>query len=106
MHFYPYFLESMPADPLPSFFQYMPNAGNYTPVKDLVPAFQSLAYQVYFDEMTYEAAKELDNDPRRSLRATLRTISSPPPPNFLRSETSFLDAWKDVKEVSSVGSDA
>lgn len=92
----------MSADPLPSFIQYLPNAGNYTPVKDLVPYFPKLAYQVYFDERTYDAAKELGNDTRRTLRATYRTVPSPPPDKFLESETSYLDAWKDVPEVSSV----
>jgi len=90
------------ADPLPSFFQYLVNAGNYTPVKDLVPYFAKLAYQVYFDGKTYDAAKELGSDTRRTLRATYRTVSSPPPDSFLESETSYLDAWKDVPEVSSV----
>jgi len=97
-----YILDNASANPLSSFFQYLPNAGNYTPVKNLVPIFPRLAYQVYFDERTYDAAKELGNDTRRSLRATYRTVSSPPPDNFLESETSYLDAWKDVKEVSSV----
>lgn len=36
---------------------------------------------------------------RRSLRATLRSIASPPPDNFLTSEESFMDAWKDIEEV-------
>jgi len=90
------------ADPFPSFFQYLVNAGNYTPVKDLVPYFAKLAYQVYFDERTYDAAKELGSDTRRTLRATYRTVSSPPPDSFLESETSYLDAWKDVPEVSPV----
>ncbi|KAL9712334.1 hypothetical protein Ac2012v2_003571 [Leucoagaricus gongylophorus] len=78
---------------------YMPNAGNYTPIKSLIQYFPRLAYQAYFDEKTYDAAKELDNDVRRSLRSTLRTVSSPPPDNFLESQTSYMDAWKDVKEI-------
>lgn len=97
-------LQALPmnADSSPSWIQYMPNAGNYTPIKSLIQYFPRLAYQAYFDEKTYDAAKELDNDVRRSLRSTLRTVSSPPPDNFLESQTSYMDAWKDVKEVVSV----
>lgn len=30
----------------------------------------------------------------------MRSIASPPPNAFLESEESFLDAWKDIEEVS------
>lgn len=68
-------------------------------IKQLVPAFPKLAYQSFLDRNTEEAAIELGRDIRRTLRATLRTIASPPPDEFLTSETSYLAGWKDVEEV-------
>ncbi|XP_006460446.1 hypothetical protein AGABI2DRAFT_184905 [Agaricus bisporus var. bisporus H97] len=78
---------------------YIPSIGPYFSVKRLVPAFPRLAYQTFFDRDTENAAKELERDIRRSLRATLRSIASPPPNAFLESEESFLDAWKDIEEI-------
>jgi soluble epoxide hydrolase / lipid-phosphate phosphatase len=62
--------------------------------------FPHLAYQVYFAEHTSAAIAELGADVRRTLRATLRTVASPPPSDFLLSNTSYLVAWKDVPTVS------
>lgn len=45
------------------------------------------------------AVAELDTDIRRSIRATMRTTSSPPPTDFLESDQSFLAAYKDIEEV-------
>ncbi|KAF8876157.1 Alpha/Beta hydrolase protein [Infundibulicybe gibba] len=78
---------------------YIPTAGPFVPVRDLVPALPALAYQVYLDTKTSDAAAELNKDIRRTLRATLRTAASPPPANFLTSTQSFLDGWKDVDEI-------
>lgn len=33
------------------------------------------------------------------MRATLRTVDSPPPDEYLKSSGSFLDAWSEVQEV-------
>ncbi len=63
-------------------------------------AFPRLAYQVYFSEQTSAAIAELSADIRRSLRATLRTVSSPPPADFLQSNSSYLAAWENVTTVS------
>jgi soluble epoxide hydrolase / lipid-phosphate phosphatase len=79
---------------------YMPAAGPYVPVSALVPMFPHLAYQVYFAEHTSTAVAELGADIRRTLRATLRTVASPPPPDFLLSNSSYLRAWKGVDTVS------
>jgi soluble epoxide hydrolase/lipid-phosphate phosphatase len=62
----------------------------------LIPRF---AYQVYFAEETSTAIAELNTDIRRTLRATLRTAATPPPSGFLASNTSYLDAWKNVSTV-------
>ncbi|KDQ11514.1 hypothetical protein BOTBODRAFT_135565 [Botryobasidium botryosum FD-172 SS1] len=72
---------------------YQPAVGNYTPPEDLVPLLPKFAYQVYFEKETSTAAQELDKDIRRTLRATLRTVASPPPDAFLTSETDFLGAY-------------
>ncbi|KXN91140.1 Bifunctional epoxide hydrolase 2 [Leucoagaricus sp. SymC.cos] len=81
---------------------YIPSAGPYVSVKQFVPTIPKLAYQTYFDRQTQKAADELNADIRRSLRATLRTVLSPPPDAFLTSETSFLGAWKHVEEIPPV----
>lgn len=61
--------------------------------------FPHLAYQVYFANETSTAVTELDTDIRRTLRATLRTVRSPPPSDFLLSNTSYLAGWKNVSVV-------
>jgi soluble epoxide hydrolase / lipid-phosphate phosphatase len=78
---------------------YVPAAGTYTPISTLVPAFPHLAYQVYFAENTSGAIAELNADIRRTLRATFRNATSPPPPDFLTSNTSYLGAWQNVSTV-------
>lgn len=80
--------------------QYIPAAGPFLHVKTLVPRLPKLAYQLFFDSDPDAAAKELEKDPRRTIRATLRTVDSPPPEGFLKSNDSFLKAWEDVEEVS------
>jgi soluble epoxide hydrolase/lipid-phosphate phosphatase len=82
--------------------QYIPAAGSYVSVKQYVPVIPKLAYQTYFDRQTQDAANELNRDIRRTLRATMRTISSPPPDDFLKSETSYLEGWKAFVEVVSL----
>jgi soluble epoxide hydrolase/lipid-phosphate phosphatase len=63
----------------------------------LIPHF---GYQEYFAEQTSTAIAELNTDIRRTLRASLRTVASPPPSGFLTSTSSYLDAWKNVSTVS------
>jgi soluble epoxide hydrolase / lipid-phosphate phosphatase len=46
------------------------------------------------------AVVELDQNIRRSVRATLRTVASPPPDTFLKSNVSYLSAWDSVEQVS------
>ena len=78
---------------------YVAAAGSYTPVTSLVQFVPKFAYQVYFAEETSTAIAELNRDIRRTLRATLRTVASPPPSGFLASNSSYLDAWKNVSTV-------
>lgn len=61
--------------------------------------FPALTYQLFFDSQTDAAVAELDQDIRRTVRATLRTVASPPPDTFLTSNVSFLSAWDSVEEV-------
>lgn len=84
---------------LGSIIPYLPNAGPYAPTSALVPVFPELAYQVFLGETPKAAADELDRDVRRSLRATLRTVASPPPEGFLTDTHSFLSAYADIAEI-------
>jgi hypothetical protein len=78
---------------------YVAAVGPYTPVSTLALLIPDFAYQVYFAEKTSTATAELNTDIRRTLRATLRTAASPPPSGFLASNSSYLDAWKNVSTV-------
>lgn len=81
---------------------YSPAAGPFVPISALVPEFPRLAYQIYFAEQTSAAIAELNTDIRRTLRATLRNVKSPPPPDFLLSNSSFLAGWQNVSTVGLV----
>jgi len=79
--------------------QYIPSAGPFAPIGMFVKAFPKLAYQIYFEKNTQAAIAELNKDIRRSLRAVLRSKSSPPPDSFLTGTTGFLDAYSDYNEI-------
>ncbi|KAJ7250402.1 Alpha/Beta hydrolase protein [Mycena rebaudengoi] len=81
---------------------YLPAAGSYIPKQHLVAVAPKLAYQLFFHEKLPEAVKELEKDIQRTVRATLRTTESPPPDSFLRSTSSFMDAWAGVEEIPPV----
>ncbi|KAL0064870.1 hypothetical protein AAF712_008123 [Marasmius tenuissimus] len=81
---------------------YIPSAGDFVPIKHLVPLLPKLTYQLFFSGKTEEAIAELDRDIKRSVRATLRTGGSPPPETFLTSEETFLGAWSGVDEIPPV----
>jgi len=78
---------------------YTPAAGPFVPISALVPEFPHLAYQIYFAGQTPAAIAELNADIRRTLRATLRTVASPPPSDFLLSNSSYLVAWNKVSTI-------
>ncbi|KAF8514273.1 Alpha/Beta hydrolase protein [Gautieria morchelliformis] len=78
---------------------YMPSAGNFTPIESIIPFLPHLTYQVYFASRTKTAVTELNASIRRSLRAALRTVDSPPPPAFLTSRDDFLGAWRNVTQI-------
>ncbi|PSR88468.1 hypothetical protein PHLCEN_2v5148 [Hermanssonia centrifuga] len=73
---------------------YLPNAGPFVPVEHLVPMLPKLSYNLFFERMTQEAVEELSKDVRRTLRATLRSVDSPPPDEFLQQTDSFLRGWE------------
>ncbi|KAF8905777.1 Alpha/Beta hydrolase protein [Gymnopilus junonius] len=81
---------------------YLSSAGVYVPIEDLVPHLPGLAYQVYFNSQPEASIAELDKDIRRTIRATLRTVASPPPDAFLKSDESYLTAWDGVGEIPPV----
>jgi soluble epoxide hydrolase/lipid-phosphate phosphatase len=81
---------------------YLPAALPFVPIKEFTSLFPTLAYQIFFDSQTDIAVSELDRDIRRTLRATLRTVASPPPDSFLKSNESFLSAWDGVKQIPPV----
>ncbi|KAJ2920941.1 hypothetical protein H1R20_g16152, partial [Candolleomyces eurysporus] len=76
---------------------YVSAAGPFLPIKDLVPRLPKLAYQLFFDGSVENAAAELDADVKRTMRAALRTVDSPPPKSFLTSNKTFLGAWEGVE---------
>jgi len=78
---------------------YSPAAGPFVPISALVQEFPHLGYQVYFEEETSAAIAELGADIRRTLRSTLRTSSSPPPADFLLSNSSYLAAWENITTI-------
>ncbi|TFY76836.1 hypothetical protein EWM64_g7177 [Hericium alpestre] len=78
---------------------YLPSAGHYMPIKALIQQLPRLSYTVFFDEKIADAVAELSKDVQRTLRATLRTVDSPPPDAFLTQTDSFLGGWKDVQEI-------
>ncbi|KAJ7755164.1 alpha/beta-hydrolase [Mycena metata] len=81
---------------------YIPSAGDFMPIEHLVVALPKLNYQLFFNKNTPEAITHLDKDVRRTIRATFRTVASPPPDEFLKSPTSYLSAWDDVVEIPPV----
>lgn len=97
--------------------KYLPAAGPFIDIKNLVSTFPKLTYQlcmldaffdsqlssfsIDFDGMTSNAIDELNKDIRRTIRATLRTKASPPPNDYLKSAESFLAAYDHLDEVSS-----
>jgi len=74
----------------------------FFPIKELTTLFPTLRYQVFFDSQTDMAVVELDKNIRRSVRATFRTVASPPPDTFLKSNESFLSPWDSVEEIPPV----
>ncbi|KAF7981811.1 hypothetical protein HWV62_31923 [Athelia sp. TMB] len=78
---------------------YIPSAGPFIPIAKLVPMFPKLAYNLYFEANTSTAIAELDQNIRRSVRGVLRTVDSPPPVAFLKSNESFLEAWSEIPPV-------
>ncbi|CAA7269168.1 unnamed protein product [Cyclocybe aegerita] len=75
---------------------YIPAATHFVPIKNLISAFPTFNYQLFFDTVPDVAAEELGKDVERSIRATLRTVASPPPHDFLKCSESFLRAWDGI----------
>ncbi|EGO01415.1 hypothetical protein SERLA73DRAFT_103194 [Serpula lacrymans var. lacrymans S7.3] len=78
---------------------YLHSAGPFVDNTQLMQTMPRLAYQIFFENHTTEAISELNKDIRRSLRATLRTVASPPPDNFLTNTTSYMGAWSTLDEI-------
>ena len=67
-------------------------------------ALPRLAYQLYFQQKTDEAIAEMNKDIRRTLRATLRSVTSAPPEKYLTSKDSYLFGWETYKTASASNS--
>lgn len=78
---------------------YLPYQGPFLASETLAEALPKVAYTVFIEKMTDEAAAELGRDVRRTLRATLRTVDSAPPDSFLLHQDSFLRGWIDVDDI-------
>ncbi|KAF8488684.1 Alpha/Beta hydrolase protein [Gautieria morchelliformis] len=78
---------------------YISSAGPFLSADQLSALVPALSYQAYFEKHTREAAEELNASIRRTLRAIYRSSASPPPAEFLKSTTSFLDAWQEHEEI-------
>ncbi|GJJ13136.1 hypothetical protein Clacol_007386 [Clathrus columnatus] len=78
---------------------YIAAAGPFMPIEQVALAVPKLAYQTYFEKNTEEATLELDSSIRRTLRATYRSSSSPPPSTFLSRTRPFLEAYKDIDVI-------
>ncbi|KIY48303.1 alpha/beta-hydrolase [Fistulina hepatica ATCC 64428] len=81
---------------------YIPAAGPFVATKDLAAMTPGLAYELFFSEKTSAAVAELNANVRRTIRATLRTVDSPPPKGFLTDPNSFLGGWKGVAQIPPV----
>lgn len=79
--------------------QYIPSSGPFIPIAKLIVVFPALAYQLFFEDHTAAAVVELEKNVTRTIRATLRTVDSPPPAAFLKSPESYLSGWNDVDIV-------
>lgn len=66
---------------------------------ELTAVMPKLAYQVFFERNTSDAVSELDMDIRRTLRATLRSVESPPPDHFLTRDDTFIGTWNEIQEI-------
>ncbi|KAI0689653.1 alpha/beta-hydrolase [Cytidiella melzeri] len=78
---------------------YLPYDSPFTPMSRLIKLLPTLSYNLYFSDKTAQATVELNRDVRRTLRATLRTVNTPPPTGFLRSTDSFLRAWDTIEVI-------
>ncbi|KAF8838646.1 alpha/beta-hydrolase [Paxillus ammoniavirescens] len=76
---------------------YLPSSGPFQTAASLSTSMPTLSYQTFFEKNTSEAVVELNNDIRRTLRGTLRSVDSPPPAEFLKSTETFMGAWKGRK---------
>ncbi|KAF9040695.1 Alpha/Beta hydrolase protein [Panaeolus papilionaceus] len=81
---------------------YIPAIGPFKSIAQLSEIFPTLRYQLFFDSKTEQAIEELNADVKRSVRATFRSVDSPPPPGFLKSAETFLGAWNKTDVIPPV----
>jgi len=65
----------------------------------MTKAFPALSYQLFFEDHTPEAILELGQNTTRTLRATMRTVDSPPPREFLKSNHSYLAPYDHIDPI-------
>ncbi|KAI0337357.1 alpha/beta-hydrolase [Trametopsis cervina] len=78
---------------------YIPYSGPFVPIANMVAMLPTIAYNVFFQDKTLEAAQELNGDIRRTLRGIMRTVESPPPSEFLKQTDSFMRGWDSVEDI-------
>lgn len=77
--------------------QYLAAGDKFAPATSLASMLPTLGYQVYFQDQTQEAIRELSKNIRRTIRAVYRGVNNriPSPEGFLRSTADFLGVYGD-----------
>lgn len=74
---------------------YVSSAFDFVPTEKLVEIAPGFGYQLYLSNNATGGAAELDADPRSGIRSCAQVANTTVPKNFLKDQTSFLQAWRE-----------
>lgn len=74
---------------------YVSSAFDFVPTEKLVEIAPGFGYQLYLSNNATGGAAELDADPRGGIRSCAQVATTKVPKNFLKDQTSFLQAWRE-----------
>lgn len=74
---------------------YVSSALDFVPTEKLVEIAPGFGYQLYLSNNATGGAAELDADPRSGIRSCAQVATTKVPKNFLKDQTSFLQAWRE-----------